>query len=332
VTPAGNLIGGNFVRIGYVPGRDHIVVTFKANLDQPGSCLGIWAYAYREYTENMVETGNDGIITCRAGPDVGGLFLGDDFYYASMGRESTSTVDGWFLTKYNAVNWTTLVGTVYHPLTTGEDAGDPMVAYVNGQIDISSTYKSDPKAEPSPYKSDTTHHQFFTTDLQFVSQRVLSDTPHINLSSMVSAGSVINFVTGTALLGDVIVMQYDPSWSYLGMMTLKQHSAAPEGVAFDGTRFYVTYVDVSSCTDMPCYMNVRLAAFDSSWNLLDDIAVTSFAPQDHKQPGRPSLTLRNGRIYVCYDETENEMFDPNATPDTSDLQVHVKVYELTQKP
>ena len=310
--------------------ENRIVVTFKAKLDQTESCLGKRAYAYREYTEDMVDTGNDGIINCQAGPDVGGLFVGDVFYYASMGWDNTNIVGGWDLTKYNAVTWTSLVDTFFYPLATGKDAGDPMLAVINGQIDVSSTYKSDLKA--SPYKSYTTHHQFFTADLQFVSKRVLSDTPHMNLSSLVTAGGVINFVTGTALLGDVIVMQYDPSWSYLGTMTLKQHSAAPEGAAFDGKRFYVAYVDVSSGTDWPCYMNVRLAAFDSNWNLLDDIALTSFVPQDHKQPGRPSLTLRNGRIYVCFDENEDETFTPDENPDTSDYQVHVMVYELTQKP
>jgi hypothetical protein len=66
-------------------------------------------------------------------------------------------------------------------------------------------------------------------------------------------------------------------------------------VAFDGRRFYVAYLDVADAESH----NVRLAAFDSDWNLLDDIAVTDFAPQDLKAPARPSLTLHNGRIYVC---------------------------------
>src|SRR5512142_2390514 len=34
VTPVGNLAGGAFVRIGYVPGKDRIAVTFQARLSQ----------------------------------------------------------------------------------------------------------------------------------------------------------------------------------------------------------------------------------------------------------------------------------------------------------
>jgi hypothetical protein len=99
-------------------------------------------------------------------------------------------------------------------------------------------------------------------------------------------------------------------------------------VAFDGTRFYVIYVDVSSCTTIPCYENIRLADFDTNWNLLDGIAVTSFFPEYLKAPGRPSLTLRNNRIYVCYDENENETF--TEPQETADIKVHVKVHELTR--
>ena len=76
-------------------------------------------------------------------------------------------------------------------------------------------------------------------------------------------------------------------------------------------------------------MNVRLAAFDSSWNLLDDIAVTNFTRDDHKQPGRPSLTLYNGQIYVCYDQNEDDDFTLSQSPATSDFRVYVKVYEVS---
>jgi hypothetical protein len=127
----------------------------------------------------------------------------------------------------------------------------------------------------------------------------------------------------------MIVMRYDQDWNYLETKTLKQKSAAPEGVAFDGERFYVSYVDVP-CTELVgCYMNVRLAAFDTNWNLLDDIAVTSFTPDDHKQPGRPSLALHDGRIYVCYDQDENEMFSPDQSQTIDDVRVYVKVYEVS---
>lgn len=343
VTPAGDFLSGNmFARIGYVPGRDRLIVTFSGHLSKPqGGCID-QGYAYREYTTDMVETGKGGIVSCHALADTGGLFVGDDFYLAAMGLENGR--EGWHLEKFNAVTWKESAS-LFFPLTTLtdeksgvkvdyiEDPGDPMVAYVNGQIDVSSTYRKNDLTTPwGPYSGAATHHQLFTTDLQFVSKRVLSDTPHINLSSMITADGITNFITSTALFGDLIVMQYDSNWKYLGTKTLKQKSAAPEGVAFDGRRFYISYLDVP-CTSVPCNSptNVRLAAFDSDWNLLDDIVVTSFTPQDHKQPNRPTLTLRNGRIYVAYDQAEDTT-RTDAMPQTDNVQVYVSVYELTQKP
>jgi hypothetical protein len=332
VTPAGNFIGGAFVRIGYVPGKDRLVVTFSAKLDQPeGGCSDGYGYAYREFNRDMVETGDNGVISCFAATDTGGLFVENDFYLASMGHDNNTGKDGWHLAKYDAVTWKTLVGPNFYPLSSkNEDPGDPMVALVNGQIDISSIYHSDLNM-PGFEGDHETHHQFFTTDLQFVGKRILSDMTHIHLSSMIVANGVTNFVTNTELLGDIVVMQYDRDWNYLGGKTILKKAATPEGVAFDGTRFYISYLDNSYCTNFPCYQNVHLAAFDSNWNLLEDVAVTSFTPSDHKQTSRPSLTLWNGRIYVCYDQTENETFAPDRVPSPSDVQVYVKVYELTQR-
>ncbi len=334
VTPAGNFLGGAFVRIGYVPGKDRMVVTFAAKLDQPeGGCAEGYGYAYMEFNRDMVETGDRGVISCFAATDVGGFFVGNDFYLASMGHDNKTGKDGWHLAKYDAVTWKGLVGPIFYPLDTGdavgEDPGDPMLALVNGQIDVSSMYRFSPDEPKEPTAGHATHHQFFTTDLEFVSKRVLSDMPHIHLSSMIVAGGVTHFVTGTALLGDLVVMKYGPDWKFLGGQIIRQKAATPEGMAFDGSRFYVSYLDNSLCANFPCYQNVHLAAFDSNWNLLEDIAVTSFSPQDHKQTSRPSLTLWNGRIYVCYDQTENETFDPSHIPSPSDVQVHVKVYELS---
>lgn len=326
---------GGFVRIAYVPGRSSIVVTFKGRLPGAwGNCndtTNHHAYGYREYTTDMIPTGDQGIISCKPGPDVGGLFAGDDFYYASMGRDSaTNTIDGWHLTKYNAVTWASIVNTFFYPLDSGEESEDPMLAVVNGLIDIASVYRTVP---PDPFVGDASHHSFFTPNLMFVNKIHLADTPHFGaLSSMVTADTITNFITSTAILGDLIVMQYDPNWNYIGTKTLKLKSVCPEGVAFDGNRFYVSYLDMPCTTMISCFDNVRLAAFDSSWNLLDDIAVTNFTSQE-KQPNRPTLTLWNNRIYVAWDQLEDTSASSGANnPDSADIQVHVSIYELTSGP
>jgi hypothetical protein len=334
VTPIGNFTGGSFVRVGYVPGRNSIVVTFKANLSQAvngcNNTLGqpnSEAVAYREYTADMQETGDYGIITCQTGPDIGGTFLGNDYYYAAMGHNNTGNVDGWWLARYDAVTWTNLVNLFFYPLAQGENNGDPMIVPVNGKIDISGKYYRSADEE----LATATHHQFFTPDLQPVSKRLLTDTPNIDLSSLLVVNGITNFITSTAFVGgDLTVMQYDPDWNYLSTKTLIQGASQPEGAAFDGTRFYVTYVDMSPCnsTFPSCAMNIRLAAFDPAWNLLEDIPVTNFALEDDKVPARPSLALWNNRIYVCYDQSESG--NPYENPETADIQVYVKTYDLNQ--
>lgn len=321
VTPVDNLAGGSFVRIGYVPGKDRIVVTFSAKLGQPvEGCGEGFGYSYSEYNLDMVGAGDSGIISCQPGIDWGGLIDGDFFYLAAM------VPRGWNLTKYDAVTWKALVGPLFHELATEEENADPMLARVNGQIDVSSTYvkENEPRG---PDKSHATHHQFFTPDLQFIDKRILSDIPHIDLNSMISVNNVTTFVTGTALLGDVVVMQYDPEWNYLGGKTILQKAACPEGLASDGTWFYVAYLDDKFCTSFPCYQNVHLAAFDSNWNLIEDVAVTDYTPDDHKQTSRPTLALWNNRVYVAWDQTNNETFS-GGDPRTADTQVYAKVYEV----
>jgi hypothetical protein len=314
VTPSGNYLNADFVRIAYVPGRDRFVVTFNTRLSQTqGGCTApqgtIPAYAYKEYTADMVETGNAGVISCHAMTDTGGLFVGNDFYLASQERKDN--VDGWNVAKFNAVTWTSSIDYGFYPLTDTQAAvNDPMVAYVNGQVDISSMYGA-----------NATHHNFFTTDLQFVSTRILSDTPHFGFTSMITQGGVINFLSSQGAVGDLIVMWYDPSWTYLGVKTLKEHGATPMGVAFDGNRFYVAYTDASQRTTGCFCENVHLAAFDLGWNLVDDIAVTSHALQDQKSAIHPELAMKDNRLYVAYVQNA-----PGGGLDT--LQVYVKVYDV----
>jgi hypothetical protein len=244
-----------------------------------------------------------------------------------MGHDNVKNVDGWYLAKYNALTWKSSVNPFFYPLAGEERNGDPMIAVLNGQIDISGKYKKMDDMGPG----HATHHQLFTPDLHHVGKQVLTDASHIDLTSLLVVNGVIQFITSTDLWGDMLVMQYDSNWHYRGMKILKQHASAPEGAAFDGKRFYVSYVDNSfSKPGKPGISdNVHLAAFDLNWNLIDDVAVTSFVPDDHKGPARPSLTLHNNRIYICYDQAENVLPDSNQSPENTNLQVYVKVYDVS---
>jgi hypothetical protein len=195
------------------------------------------------------------------------------------------------------------------------EAADPTVAFVNGQIDISDVYEG----------IGGTHHNFFTTDLQFVGKQLLSDTEHTGFSSMITLGGITYFLSSRAgFPRSVIVMQYNPSWTYLGVKTLREHAATPQGLAFDGTRFYVAYTERTT-DGFPFSENVHLAAFDTSWNLVDDIALTNYMLQDQTSSIHPWLALRDNRLYVSYSQNA-----PAGGIET--LQAYVKVYELSLNP
>jgi hypothetical protein len=316
VTPSGDYLNADFVRIGYVPGRDRFIVTFNTMVSDSGLCsesfdgfYGLYrVYAYKEYTANMDETGKDSIVSCHGTCDTGGLFIGDDFYLASA--EIHDTVDGWNLTKFNAVTWAKPIEFYFALTDSNSYAADPTLAFVNGQIDIS-----------GPHFGLVTHHNFFTTDLQLESQRLLDDTMNVGFSSMIALGDTTYFLSckpGSTYWSE-IVMKYDSSWNYLGMKTLRDSAATPQGLVFDGTMFYVAYTTRSDGT--PFVENIHLAAFNTSWNLVDDVALTNFTLQDSTCSIHPYLVLRNNRLYVSYSQNA-----PAGGIET--LQAYVKVYDI----
>ncbi len=69
--------------------------------------------------------------------------------------------------------------------------------------------------------------------------------------------------------------------------------------------FYVSYLDTSQRDPGPFighfYPNVHMAVFDRNWNLLDDVAVTSFVHEDHRFPGIPWVTWHDNLLYESYD-------------------------------
>jgi hypothetical protein len=320
VTPSGDYLNADFVRIGYVPGRDRFIVTFNTMVSDSGWCsesfdglYGLYrVYAYKEYTADMDETGKDSIVSCHGTIDTGGLLIGDDFYLASM--EFHNGVAGWYLARFNAVTWASLVEYFYPFSDPQMLAADPTVAFVNGQIDISGVNEV----------GGGTHHNFFTTDLQFVSKMLLSDTPHSGFSSMFTLGGITHFLSSRTETPDapwaVIVMQYDPNWTCLGVKTLREHAATPQGLAFDGSRFFVAY---TARTDgFPFIENIHLAAFDLDWKLIEDIPLTHFTLQDSTSSIHPWLVLKDNRLYVSYCQNA-----PAGGIET--LQAYVKVYEIT---
>jgi hypothetical protein len=326
VAPDANFLIGGFARVNYVPATDRLIVAFGTRLAQPtGGCKDA-GHAYKEYTLDMQATGKSGVLNCEVG-DSGGVMADNTYYDVSMHKQGGSI--GWRIVKYDAVTWKNLAD-IFFPLDSPREGdGDPMVTFVNGQLDVSSGYTK-AGGPPPPEKGEATHHEFFSPDLKFLGKKSLADTPHIGGSSLIYVDGIYYFITATAYTGDLIMMKYDKDWQYLGMKELRKQAHWSTGVAFDGQRFYVAYLNTSQRTEpgfFPYYPNVHLAAFDRDWNLVDDVAVTDFAPSDNKMTGRPWVSFHGNQLYVSYDVAP---IDPVTHKDQLDkIEAIVSIYELT---
>ncbi len=327
ITPDDSFLTGSFARINYVAATDRFVITFGTKASTvPGEILGA-GYAYKEYTPGMHATGRAGLLlwypnSAEAG-DSGSFMVGNSYYSAFVPMDSGHPY-GWHLAKYDATNWTMLADTYVSLPYPNEGNTDPTVAYVNGQLDISDQYN------PSGIWQEgaSTNHHFFSDDLQPTGLINLADTSHICGSSIIFVDGIYYFVSATSYTGDLIVMKYDVNWNYLGMKVLIQQAHWSQGIAFDGQRFYVAYLNTTQRTPQtffPVYPNVHLAAFDRNWNLVDDVAVTHFVPSDNTVAGRPWVILHENRLYVSYDV---DTLNPSTQQEELKWQAYVTIYQL----
>jgi len=333
VTPDATFNRAGFARINYVPATDQFVVTFGTIAEkQSDNCQGA-GYAYKGYTLDMQETGKSGYFlfypeACNAG-DSGSVMV-DNTYYGAFVSQFPGLPYGWHLVKFDAVTWMPIAATDVLLEAPHEADMDPTVAYVNGQLDISDQYNPDDIWQ----EGSGSHHNFYSTDLQPLGKEILADTALISGGSMIYADDTYYIITANNFEGDLVVASYDRDWKYLGVKELQKQAHWSQGVAFDGQRFYVSYLDTSQRDTGPFvghfYPNVHLAAFDRDWNLVEDVAVTNFVHADHKFPGRPWVILHDNRLYVSYDMNE---LDPDTHQDLLETQqAFVSIYELTQNP
>jgi hypothetical protein len=272
-------------------------------------------------------TGEFGMFEDR-GTDTASVMIDSTYYFLTDGGK-----DVWTLKKFDPLTWTLLGETSMQRDSDKEPGNDFMLAYVNGMLDASGLYIADAQGalnqkNMDPRKGEATSHRFFTTDLEFLETRVLSDTPHINATSMVYVDGIYNMVTSTAFFGDLIVMRYDNDWNYLDSKFLSQWGNWPMGMLYDSghERFYVTYNSVANIVNKQGLRYVRLAIFDSDWNLIDDIVVTPYDKDAMIQSGRPWVIVKNDRVYVSYDIST---MDPETMEENKDWQCAVSEYEIT---
>ena len=170
---------------------------------------------------------------------------------------------------------------------------------------------------------EATFYYVHDTDLNFVQKVVLQDEPHINGGSIIYANGAYQVVSSTSFLGDLIVMQYDDDWNYLGSKTLTENGQWAQGLVYDEENelYYVTYVN-----HLEPPINVHLAAYDKDWELVSSTLVTDFSMENStpKKGGRPFLALHENRLFVVYDvQTMSQDGE-----DQKNWQCYVSEYEV----
>ena len=225
--------GGAFARVNYVPGTDHLVVTFAGQLVQPtGECQDR-GHGYAVFNMDMEPSGDFGVLNCEVA-DMAGVMVGNTYYDVSMHAQEEGV--GWRIMKFDAVSWQRQAD-IFFPLQTPQEKdGDPMAAYVNGRLDVSSYYSQNGEWEQIDGELGS-HHQFFSDDLTFLEERILTETPHTNGSSLIYVDGLYYFISATDYTGGLIVMTYDDDWNYLGARELIDQAHFPTGVVYDGNRF-----------------------------------------------------------------------------------------------
>ncbi|MFA6528573.1 MAG: hypothetical protein WCT46_03460 [Candidatus Gracilibacteria bacterium] len=339
ITPDDQYQYGAFCRVNYVSGKDEFLVTFggaNRNVqeqyidynsdDMPGGAEGGNGYSYKFYSVDDFEyTGETGILN-DSGGDAAFVMVDDEYFYSLGGHGGEIE---WVINKYDA---STLeeVDNVDIDLAEGEITSDQMLAYANGYLIASSLYDTnlalggDRSSGSATDDSGATHNHVYDTDLNLIDYFILDDTPHSNGGYVVFQNGVYNYITSTAFFGDLIVMQYDEDWNYLGVKNLGVYGQWAQGALYDEETeyFYVAYNELNKFgEDSYNPRGISLGIYDKNWNLVETVEVTKEVQEDGTKEGRPSVVLYDGKLYVSYDVSPADT--------DQDWQCEVSIYDVT---
>ncbi|EKD63257.1 MAG: hypothetical protein ACD_51C00312G0004 [uncultured bacterium] len=336
VTPDDTYQYGAFCRVNYLESSSEFFVTFGGSQpdiqkeqagERIGGAEGGNGYSYKIYDEDFSYTEENGIVH-EGGGDAASVFA-EGYYYFLAGSPNSN----WAIEKIDPSTWEVVEKVEIYTDEEHEALNDQMLAYVNGYLIASSLYNEE--GETNQQKTDATkgyatHNRIFTLDLEEVDYFVLDDTPHINGSYLVYVDGVYNYITSTAFFGDIIVMQYDEDWNYLGVKTIEENGNWAQGALYDEAteRFYVTYLSRAHGEGgvvTGSKNGVIMGVFDNEWNLIENIEVAVFDDNSNTLPGRPSVIMQNDKLYVSYDLSTR---DPQTHEENKDWQCEVSIYEI----
>lgn len=339
VTPDDDYSFGAFCRVNYRPTQGDFFVSFGGSSPiaqhvesgfRAGGAEGGNAYYYKVYNEDFEYTGENGKLV-NSGGDIASVFAEGYYFFLTGGPQ------GLRLRKIDPATWQEVDQVDIDVDEAHEATNDQMLAYANGQLVVSALYNAEAsngitdQKNIDPTTGGGTHNRIFTTDLKLVDYFILDDTPHINASSLVFLDGVYNYITSTAFFGDIIVMQYDEDWTYLGVKTLEPHGQWSQGAVYDPSseRFYVSYLDLGEIRNGKIKLgsrpNVVIGVFTKEWELVENISVTEFDENTTLHAGRPSLILQDNALYVSYDI---ENIDPRTGTESKDWQCEVSEFAL----
>lgn len=339
VTPDETYTYGAFCRVNYLEAGDEYFMTFGGSTpmvtaqtgERAGGAEGGNGYSYKIYGSDLEYTGENGVVA-NTGGDAASVYA-DGYYYFLIGHP-----EGWEILKIDTETRKEVDSVVVKMNVQHEARNDQMLAYANGFLIASSLYDADNEStemdqlNTDPNTGYATHNRIFNTDLEMLDYFILDDVPHINASYVVYANGVYNYITSTALFGDIIVMQYDEDWNFLGSQSIAEHGNWSQGALYDPNteNFYVSYVDFGELTSNGKLtpgntQNIILGVFDKEWNLIKNIAVTDFVFEDNLRTGRPSVAMNDGKLFVSYDLVT---FNPETREENKDWQCTVDIYDL----
>lgn len=316
VTPDETYQYGAFCRVNRVPSEENFFVTFggsNRDVQQSGKTFSPFGgaeggngYSYKIYDADFSYTGETGVI--HSGGGDAASVMADGYYYFLAGTPPND----WIIKKIDPSIWETVDSTVVDMETDTEILNDMMLAYANGNLIASGLYDASGAASGDQKKTDptlgmATHNHLYDTDLAFVEEFVLDDVPHINGSYVVFANDEYHYVTSTSFFGDLIVMRYDEDWKFIDSKTIDEGAQWAQGALYDERtdRFYVAYLDLPLTKENRLArgesMNIALGIYDAEWNLIEKVNVSGYDESDKKTPGRPSVILEDGKLYVSYD-------------------------------
>jgi hypothetical protein len=319
--------------IHYVPASDTLAVIMTTYLKKAytlpdGEVCERRAIGYKEYTTDMQPTGKEGYIAC-GWADSTSLLVENNLYVVSMAGGPTSPGQapwvGWKLMKFDAVTWKKLASAEVRLDYPTEQDGGPTLSYVNGDIVSTGEYRTEALGSGS-------HNHLFTPDLKAVGKVTLKPPEfpvhYCEVSILQEENGDILMFASTGPKGDLMVLRLGKDWKLKEQKTLVRNAYFATGAATDGRYVYVAYTDTSTTeAGMPMEgQNVRLAAFDSDWNIVQDTAVSDVQKtQDTSDYGEsPWIAMHGKYLYVSYLISR---LDP-ATHALIDNQAYVNVYEL----